>query len=86
FVTLIFEKHFPNGNYAPLYCGSAEFITEPNQYDVLIFTENSFVVQSTESIEDAKIFCRACSAEVDILKSLKKVSMQKMPARRSNQS
>jgi hypothetical protein len=63
-------------------CGSEEFITEPNQYDVLIFTESGFVVQSTESIEDAKIFCRACSLEVDILKSVKKVSMQKLLAKK----
>lgn len=48
-------------------CGSNEFITEPNRYDVLVFTKDGFKVQSTKAIEDYKIFCRECSKEIDVL-------------------
>ncbi len=54
-------------------CGSSEFITEPNQYDVLIFTKDGFKVQSSKTIEECKIFCRECSKEIDVLNSTSKV-------------
>ena len=46
-------------------CGEGEFITEPNQYDVLIFSDGQFQVDHTESIDDFKIFCRECGVEVE---------------------
>jgi hypothetical protein len=58
-------------------CNSNEFVTEPNQYDILVFTENGFEIQETEPINDYKIFCRDCFAEMDISKS---VSMKKVCA------
>lgn len=45
-------------------CGANEFITEPNQYEVLTFTDEGFQVLRNEYIYDYKIFCRECSAEV----------------------
>ncbi len=50
------------------YCGSLEFITEPNQYDILTLEEGKFVVKSTEQIDDYKVFCRGCGKEVDLSK------------------
>ena len=50
------------------YCGSLEFMTEPNQYDVLTLEEGKFIVKSTEQIDDYKVFCRECGKEVDLLK------------------
>ncbi len=58
-------------------CGADEFITEPNQYDVMKFTKNGFENQSTESMDDYKIYCRECAEEVDVLKSLTKVVLKK---------
>lgn len=57
-------------------CGSSEFVTEPNQYDVLEFTKNGFETKTTEIIDDYKITCRECSEEVDILKSTKKIVLK----------
>jgi DNA-directed RNA polymerase subunit RPC12/RpoP len=57
-------------------CNSNEFITEPNQYDILVFSENGFETQTTETVDEYKIFCRECSQEVDILKSMKKIVLQ----------
>lgn len=53
-------------------CGSNEFVTTPNQYDVLVFGANGFEVQTTEQTDDYKIFCRECSTEIDIMASDKK--------------
>jgi len=48
-------------------CGSDEFITKPNRYNVLRFIGGSFQVDKTEIINDEyRIFCRECSAEVDV--------------------
>ncbi|MEN9610700.1 MAG: hypothetical protein RLZZ628_1514 [Bacteroidota bacterium] len=54
-------------------CGSEKFVTEPNQYDILIFTAKGFEIQETAQIDGCKIFCRACGAEIDEAKSIKKV-------------
>lgn len=45
-------------------CGCAEFVTEPNQYDVLTFEDGDFSIVRSESIDGAKIFCRDCGKEV----------------------
>ncbi|HOF16329.1 MAG TPA: hypothetical protein PLF32_04645 [Bacteroidales bacterium] len=50
-------------------CGSSEFITEPNQYDVLEFSKYGFETISTETIDEYKIFCRECGKEITIEKS-----------------
>lgn len=60
-------------------CGSDEFITEPNQYDILIFNNEGFTTQSTEQIDEYKISCRGCSREVDILKSTQKIVLKEEP-------
>ena len=57
-------------------CNSDEFVTQPNQYDVLVFTKNGFETQTTEQIDDYQIFCRECSAEVDVSKSDTKVLLK----------
>jgi ribosomal protein S27AE len=57
-------------------CGSSEFITEPNQYDILEFSKNGFETITTEVVDDSKIFCRECGKEVDILKSSKKIILK----------
>jgi len=57
-------------------CGSNEFITEPNQYDILEFSKDGFETISTESIDDYKIFCRECGKEVDLLKTTKKIVLK----------
>jgi len=46
-------------------CGASEFITEPNQYEVLTFTDKGFQVLHNEYMYDYRIFCRECSAEVE---------------------
>jgi len=54
-------------------CGSDEFTTEPNQYDILKFSVEGFEVIGTEIIDDCKITCRECSKEVDVVKSKKEI-------------
>lgn len=52
-------------SYCPK-CGAGEFITEPNQYDVLFFSAGQFDIRRSESFDDyLKIFCRECASEVD---------------------
>ena len=63
-------------NYNCPNCGSTEFITEPNQYDVLIFTQNGFKIETTEQIDEYKIFCRACSSEINAAQSDKKIVLK----------
>jgi DNA-directed RNA polymerase subunit RPC12/RpoP len=57
-------------------CGSNEFVSEPNQYDIMIFTENGFETQTTETVDEYKVFCRECSEEIDVLKSTKKILLK----------
>jgi len=45
-------------------CGAGEFISEPNQYDVLTFLSNQFEIINTEPVNDFKIFCRECGVEI----------------------
>jgi predicted nucleic-acid-binding Zn-ribbon protein len=58
-------------------CGANEFVTEPNQYDILVLTKKGFEVQSTEQIDGCKVFCRKCSSEINLLKSVKGVVLKK---------
>jgi len=51
-------------------CGSREFITEPNSYDVLIFNSGKFEVKATEMVSgQVKVFCRECLSQVDEMAS-----------------
>lgn len=57
-------------NFVCPECESEEFITEPNQSDVLVFEENKFVIQKTLSTNDKeRIACRECWSEIDIEES-----------------
>ena len=58
-------------------CNSNEFVTEPNQYDILIFAENGFEIQETEQTNDYKVFCRECFVEIDMIKSIQKVYVKR---------
>lgn len=53
-----------NKNQCPK-CGSLEFITEPNQYDVLKFNNGHFETKGLEFCDEFKLFCRECSAEIN---------------------
>ncbi|MDO8524251.1 MAG: hypothetical protein Q7R99_01320 [bacterium] len=46
-------------------CGAGEFVSEPNQYDILTFSDGQLQVDHTENINDFKIFCRECGVEVE---------------------
>ena len=52
-------------------CDSEQFITEPNQYDVVNFESGNFNVLRSESTDDEhKVFCEECSEEIDFNNSL----------------
>ncbi|MEK7203289.1 MAG: hypothetical protein AAB653_03160 [Patescibacteria group bacterium] len=59
------KKIFKINNGRCSECGEGEFITQPNQYDVLTFSNGQFEVDHTESIDNFKIFCRECGVEVE---------------------
>ncbi len=47
-------------------CGSAQFITDPNQYDVLEFNNGVFdIIRSESTADEFKIFCGECFTEID---------------------
>lgn len=49
-------------------CGSKEFISEPNQYDVYEIIDGELVLQKSEPIEEKlKLFCRECSKELNLV-------------------
>ena len=45
-------------------CGSTEFVSEANQYDVMTFENGEFVIQHSESFYTDRFFCRDCGEEV----------------------
>lgn len=49
-----------------LNCGCEEFVSEPNQYDVMIFRDGEFKIIRSEYMDSEKIFCRECGKEVDV--------------------
>lgn len=52
-------------------CESEEFVTKPNQYDVLVFEDGDFIIQESLSTNDKeKIYCRECLAEIDVTQSI----------------
>ncbi|MDR1791958.1 MAG: hypothetical protein LBR36_00725 [Bacteroidales bacterium] len=47
-------------------CGSTEFITEPNQYDVYEIIDGKLEMTHSEDIDDEfKLYCRECSEELE---------------------
>ena len=60
------KKVFKIKNGCCSECDSLEFITEPNQYDVLTFSDGKFQIDHTELTNDSKIFCRECGVEVEM--------------------
>lgn len=53
-------------------CGSNEFVSNPNKYDCLKFTDNNFQIDKSEIIdEEHKIYCRECGVKIDEQKSIK---------------
>ena len=59
------KKVFKINNGRCARCGAGEFITEPNQYDILTVSDRGFEIQNTELMNDFKIFCRECGVEVE---------------------
>ena len=54
-------------NIKPCKCGSVEFITEPNQYDVYQIIEDKLELVNTLTIDDdCKLFCRECGKELNL--------------------
>lgn len=57
-------------------CGSEEFITEPNRYDLLTFSKDGFEIMKSYCLDEYKIFCRECSKEVDPDKSINEIILK----------
>lgn len=52
-------------------CDSEEFVSVPNQYDILTFADDDFVVRETAPTNDKeKIYCRECGTEINVEESL----------------
>jgi hypothetical protein len=52
-------------NINPCKCGSTEFITAPNSYDVYELINRKLEFQRTELIEEElKLYCRECGEEL----------------------
>ena len=45
-------------------CQSTEFISSPNRYDVMSFSEKGIFIEKSELIDGYEIFCRECGEEV----------------------
>ncbi len=61
-------------------CGSEEFVTEPNQYDMLYFENGEFRISHTEFVDVYAIRCRGCGGDIDEEKSIerKRVVLKKL--------
>ncbi len=46
-------------------CGSEEFVTEPNRYDILTF-DNDFEVSKSYYIDEYNVQCRECAEDIDV--------------------
>jgi len=52
-------------NIKPCECGSIEFVTEPNQYDIYKIIEGVlFLIEAVDTHEVTKLFCRECGKEL----------------------
>ena len=45
-------------------CGSDEFISEPNSYDI-VRVEEEIIIDHSEIIETSKYYCRECGKEYE---------------------
>ncbi|MBI3159577.1 MAG: hypothetical protein HYZ26_08280 [Chloroflexi bacterium] len=50
-------------------CGSDEFVSTPNRYDVLAFEESKFEVVDSHFTDEETVTCRECGEVVDIEES-----------------
>lgn len=58
-------------------CGSDEFISSLNKYDVVVFEDSEFRFQKSVLAEiEEEYFCRECGEKVDIEKSIKSKNIQ----------
>jgi hypothetical protein len=56
-----------SSNIKPCECGSTEFITKPNSYDIYELIEGELEYQRSEYIDDEiKYYCRDCSKELSV--------------------
>ncbi len=46
-------------------CGSEEFVSTPNQYEVLSFENAKFVVIDHRFTDEETVTCRECGEEID---------------------
>jgi hypothetical protein len=54
-----------NKKIKPCKCGSIEFISQPNRYDIYEIIDDKLVLMSSEFIDDEeKLYCRECSREL----------------------
>ena len=52
-------------------CGSQEFITQPNRYDIYEIMDNKLSLSESAFIEEEiKFFCRNCSMELENVEDL----------------
>lgn len=49
-------------------CGSTEFVTMPNRYDILTFKDD-FEVSKSYYIDEFNVQCRECAEDIDVEKS-----------------
>ena len=54
-------------NIKPCKCGSVEFVTEPNQYDVYELIDGKLEFQHSEDVDGIKLYCRECGKEFNNL-------------------
>jgi hypothetical protein len=58
-------KSFQNKKIKPCNCGSSEFITKPNRYDVYEIINGQLELVSSETTDDELIlYCRECGEEL----------------------
>lgn len=46
-------------------CGSDEFISEPNSYDIVIIEDGEIKIDNSELIEASKYYCCICGKEYE---------------------
>ena len=62
----------PNQSHKCPECGSEDFITQPNRYDVMTFTGEKFELSDSHCTDDQEVYyCRECSKEVNIAASVR---------------
>ncbi|MDR1552471.1 MAG: hypothetical protein LBS69_03275 [Prevotellaceae bacterium] len=58
-------KSSKNKKIKPCECGSIEFISKPNHYDIYEIIDDKLILTSSDFIDDdEKLYCRECSKEL----------------------